>query len=172
MSTPDAVGPGSDAVGSGAAKITRERVDLGPQLSDLAIVSVLGWILQLIATDLTPLDAAAGMLGLYAICAAGLVLARYVPFYLPSVAWISLIGIASTLSFAPWADAVLGLVEQIDFLALAVPCLAYAGLAISRQEIDVVKRSGWKLLLVAVFVLTGTYLGSVLIAEVVLRIQG
>jgi hypothetical protein len=162
----------ADNAATNHARITREKIELLPTLRDLALVSVLGWALQLIATELTPFEALGGMAVLYAICAAGLLLARFMPFYLPSVAWISLIGIAATLPFTPWDGAVLGLVAEIDFLALSVPCLAYAGLAVSRREIDVVKKSGWKLLLVAVFVLAGTYLGSALIADVVLRITG
>lgn len=154
------------------ARLTREKIDLPTTTRDLALISVLGWALQLIATEMSPLSALGGMVGLYLICVGGLLLARFIPFYLPSVAWISLLGIAVTLPFTPWDHAVLGLVEEIDFLALAVPCLAYAGLAVSGREIDVVKRSGWKILVIAIFVLAGTYLGSAVIADLVLRITG
>ena len=64
------------------------------------------------------------------------------------------------------------LVEGINFLALAVPPLAYAGFAISKLEIDVLKRSGWKILLVAIMVFLGTYVGSAVIAEITLQITG
>ncbi|WP_123788376.1 hypothetical protein [Phytoactinopolyspora halophila] len=157
---------------AGSARLPREKIELLPALRDLALISVIGWSLQLMVTDMSPLAALAGMAGLYGICAGGLVLARFVPFYLPSVAWISLLGIAATLPMVPWDQAVLHLVEEIDFLALSVPCLAYAGLAVSSREIDVVKRSGWKLLVIAIFVLAGTYLGSAVIADTVLRITG
>lgn len=152
------------------SSVSRKRIEVLPTLRDLALISVLGWALQLIATDLTPLAALGGMASLYAICAGGVLLTRFAPFYLPSVAWISLLGIAATLPFTPWGAGVLTMVADIDFLALSVPCLAYAGLAISGREVDVVKKSGWKLLLIAVFVLIGTYLGSALIADLVLRL--
>ncbi|WP_129669539.1 hypothetical protein [Phytoactinopolyspora endophytica] len=148
----------------------REKIALLPHFRDLVLISVIGWALQLIATDMSPIAALGGMAGLYAICAGGLVLARFAPFYLPSVAWISLLGIAATVPFVPWDQAVLGVVEEIDFLALSVPCLAYAGLAVSRDEVTIAKRTGWKLAVIAVFVLAGTYLGSAVIADLVLRI--
>ncbi|GGB45615.1 hypothetical protein P7L78_21015 [Tistrella bauzanensis] len=109
-----------------------------------------------------------GMVVLYAICMAGLVLTRIMPFYLPSVAWISLVGMAVTLPFVPGSDWVVAQVTAIDFLALTTPTLAYAGFAIAREEIATAKTSGWKLAVVAVMVFFGTYLGSVLIAELML----
>ncbi|GAA1194846.1 hypothetical protein [Prauserella alba] len=157
---------------SGSTRIPREKIAVGPTLRDLALVSVLGLALQLLATDISALAAAGGMAGLYVICAAGIVLTRFAPFYLPSIAWISLLGIVATLPFTPWGSAVTSLVADIDFLALSVPALAYAGLALTEREIDVVKKSGWKLLLIAVFVLASTYIGSAVVADIVLRITG
>lgn len=115
---------------------------LGPTLRDLAVVTLISIPLQLIATDLSLGGVVAGLAALYALCVAGLLLTKYVPFYLPSVAWISLVGIALTLPYLPWFEWFNGLVSGIDFLALAVPPLAYAGLAISKLEIDVMRRSG------------------------------
>ncbi|MBB3663048.1 MULTISPECIES: hypothetical protein [Prauserella salsuginis group] len=157
---------------SGSTRIPREKIAVVPTLRDLALVSVLGWALQLLATDISALAAVGGMAGLYLICAGGIVLTRFAPFYLPSIAWISLLGIAATLPFTPWGSAVTALVADIDFLALSVPALAYAGLALTEREIDVVKKSGWKLLLIAVFVLASTYIGSAVVADIVLRITG
>ncbi|NEE03379.1 hypothetical protein [Phytoactinopolyspora halotolerans] len=159
-----------DTTAGAQPRLAREKIALLPHLRDLALISVIGWALQLLATDLTPLAALGGMAGLYAICVGGLLLARVAPFYLPSVAWISLLGIAATVPFAPWDQAVLGVVEEIDFLALSVPCLAYAGLAVSGDEVAIAKRTGWKLAVIAVFVLAGTYFGSAVIADIVLTI--
>ncbi|WP_298885149.1 hypothetical protein [uncultured Serinicoccus sp.] len=139
-------------------------------LRDVAVVTVIAIPLQLIATDLSLLQVLAGMLALYVVCVIGLLLTTFLPFYLPSVAWISLVGIALTMPFMPWAEWFVGLVSGIDFLALAVPCLAYAGLAISSLELSVMRRSGWKILVVAVLVFVGTYVGSAAIADLVLRV--
>ena len=151
-----------------------EQQDLGfgATMRDVAVVSLIAIPIQLIATDLSLGQVLAGLVAIYAVCLLGVLLTRYVPLKLPSVAWISLVGIAATLPMLPWGEWFLGLVEGIDFLALAVPPLAYAGLAISKLELDVMRRSGWKLLLIAVLVFLGTYLGSAVIAEVMLRVTG
>lgn len=141
---------------------------MGPMLRDLAVLTLISIPLQLIATDLSLGAVVAGLAALYALCVVGLVITKYAPFYLPSVAWISLVGIVLTLPFMPWFEWFNGLVVGIDFLALAVPPLAYAGLAISDLELNVMRRSGWKILVIATLVFTGTYVGSAAIAEFML----
>lgn len=144
---------------------------LGTEFAQLLIVTAVALPLQLIAVDITVGAAAAGLGLLVLMCVGGIFLGRFIPIAIPSVAWISLIGIVLTLPVTPWGATVVGLVEQIDFLALAVPCLAYAGIAISRFEIEILKRSGWKILVVAIFVLFGTFISSALIAHFVLSVS-
>lgn len=148
------------------------KIQLLPTLRDIAIVSLISIPIQMLATDLSVIDIVIGLAVLYVMCIGGLLLTKYVPLRLPSVAWISLVAILFTLPMLPWSDAILPLVSGIDFLALAVPPLAYAGFAISRMELDVMRRSGWKILIIAFLVFTGTYVGSALIAEITLRITG
>ena len=143
---------------------------LGSTLRDLAVVTLISIPLQLIATDLSLGGVVAGLAALYVLCVVGLLITKYAPFYLPSVAWISLVGIVLTLPYLPWFEWFNGLVSGIDFLALAVPPLAYAGLAISKLELDVMRRSGWKILIVAILVFIGTYVGSAAVAEIMLRV--
>nr|WP_318254732.1 hypothetical protein [Ochrobactrum sp. UNC390CL2Tsu3S39] len=101
-----------------------------------------------------------------------LILARFMPFYLPSVAWVSLIAIFITIPGVPGAEYVLANVGELNFLALATPALAYGGLALTRNEFEIARRSGWKIVIVAICVMIGTYLGSVVVADLVLRITG
>lgn len=48
------------------------------------------------------------------------------------------------------------------------PALAYAGFAISQSEVSLFKKSGIKIIIVVLLVFTGTYLGSVIIADALL----
>ena len=144
---------------------------LGDTLRDLTIVTLIAIPLQLIVTDLGVGAVVAGLLALWLVCLVGIALTRYVPFYLPSVAWISLVAIAMTLPFLPWGPWFTARVEGLDFLALAVPPLAYAGLAVSGLEIEVMRRSGVKLVAIAVLVFMGTYLGSALVADIALAVS-
>lgn len=150
------------------AEADERSMRLGQTLRDVAWISIVNIPLQAIATEMNLGEIAVGLGALYVICVLGVLLTKFVPFYLPSVAWISLVGIAATLPMLPWGDFVVSLVGELDFLAMAVPALAYAGLAVSQRELEVMRKSGWKLLLVAIFVFVGTYLGSVLIAELML----
>ncbi len=138
----------------------------------LVVVLAIALVGNFIGPDLPLLGAVPGMLLLYAIVMVGLVLTKYTPFYLPSVAWISLVGIVVTLPFVPGSGWIVGWVEAVDFLALATPVLAYAGLAITRSEVGIFRTSGWKLVIVAFLVFTGTYLASAAIAQVTLSLQG
>lgn len=145
-------------------------MSLPDTLRDIAVVCLINVPLQVIVTDLSLGAILVGMLALYAVCLLGVLLTQLAPFYLPSVAWISLVGIAATLPFLPWGPWFTGLVEGIDFLAMAVPALAYAGFAVSKLELEVMRRSGLKLVIVAVLVFIGTYVGSAAIADLVLRL--
>ena len=82
------------------------------------------------STAATPLARPARTIGVIAVI--GVLLARATSrLRLPAVAWVSVVGIIASIPALPWGEFVVGLVGAIDFLALAVPCLAFAGLAIT-----------------------------------------
>ncbi len=136
----------------------------------LLIAAALGLVANWVGTGTTPAVALPGMVILYALSVAGLVLARYVPFYLPSIAWTSLLAIVVTIPGFPGSAWTLSQVGTLNFLVLATPALAYAGLALTRGEFEIARRSGWKIVIVAICVMFGTYIGSVIIADLVLRL--
>lgn len=134
----------------------------------LAVVCVIALIGNSVATDNTLLQGAGGLIILWLIAMIGLGLTHLIPIGLPSVAWISLVGIVATLPWTPGSAWVLDKVSHVNFLTLATPCLAYAGIAIARREIEIAKTSGWKIFIVAVLVMTGTYVGSAIVADLFL----
>ncbi|NKK74836.1 hypothetical protein GFM13_31905 [Rhizobium leguminosarum bv. viciae] len=138
----------------------------------LLIASAIGLISNWVATGADPVTALPGMVILYAVSVAGLLLARYIPFYLPSVAWTSLLAILVTIPGLPGSTWILSKVEVLNFLTLATPALAYGGLALTKGEFDIARKSGWKIVIVAICVMLGTYVGSVVIADITLRISG
>ncbi|MEQ5829276.1 MULTISPECIES: hypothetical protein [Sulfitobacter] len=134
----------------------------------LSVVGVICWIGNVIGPGMPPLGAAIGILLLVAISLVGLLIARFVPLRLPAVAWISLLAILVCLPGMPTADFVLRWTNDVNFIALGTPCVAYAGLAIAEHEVAIAKRSGWKILIVALLVMIGTFLGSAIIAQMFL----
>lgn len=146
------------------------RIDVARHSALLVVACALGLFANWIGTGTSPLDALPGMAVLFAVCVVGLLMARFVPFYLPSVAWTSLVAILVTIPGIPGSAFVTPSVEKLNFLALATPALAYAGLALTQNEFAIARKSGWKIVIVAVCVMLGTYLGSVVIADLTLRL--
>jgi len=131
-------------------------------------VAVIGnWV----GYDVLPLTAVPGMLILVLITLAGMTLAKYIPGSFPSVGYIALVGIVISLPSFPGSEQIVEWVGHISILAIATPILAYAGISIGRSWGDFTKL-GWRALVVATCVFLGTFLGSAIIAEIVLRIQG
>jgi hypothetical protein len=56
-------------------------------------------------------------------------------------------------------------------LGTTTPILAFAGISVGNR-ITQLKTVSWRLIIVAFAVFTGTYFGSALISQVVLKIQG
>lgn len=82
-----------------------------------------------------------------------------------------IIGVVVSMPWMPGLDKVVAWTSEVELLALATPILAYAGIAIGRSWADFVKL-GWRSIVVAIFVMLGTFLGSAIIAEIILRFQG
>lgn len=121
--------------------------------------------------DILPLSAIPGMIVLILICLAGFILRDLIPINFPSIAYISIIGVVVSMPWMPGSDMVAKWTGEVELLALATPILAYAGIAIGRSWTDFVKL-GWKTIIVASLVMLGTFIGSAIIAEIVLRAQG
>ncbi|MFB1081767.1 hypothetical protein [Jeotgalibacillus sp. JSM ZJ347] len=137
----------------------------------LSIFAVVSLAANWIGYDVMPLSALPGMLILVLICLAGLIIQKALSYKIPSVAYIAIIGIVLSMPWMPGSSIVVKWTSEVQLLALTTPILAYAGIAIGRSWTDFVKL-GWRTIVVAVFVLLGTFLGSAIIAEVVLRFQG
>jgi putative effector of murein hydrolase LrgA (UPF0299 family) len=131
----------------------------------------------------TALKGIPGMLILFAFTFAGVLCKRYIPLQLPAAAYIVTIGCIVSIPGAPGATGpisqfmtalsgtIMKYVNEINFMALTTPVLAYAGLSLAK-DLHVLKESGWKLIVVSILVFFGTYLGSIIIADAVLRMTG
>ena len=110
-----------------------------------------------------------GLLVLLGIIAGGVLIHHIIPWKgLPAVAYIVTLGCIVTVPGFPGAEQLTAWVSKINFVGLCTPILAYAGLAVGK-DIGILKRQGWRIVLVGLFVFVGTFLGSAVIAELVLR---
>jgi|SRR5690625_729206 len=131
------------------------------------IIIIGNWI----GYSITPIKALPGILVLMLIALVGLIIHRILPFNLPSIAYIGMIGFIITIPQVPGSEKIVEWTSQVDLLAITTPILAYAGISIGNSLTDFAKL-GWKTIIVGMCVLLGTYLGSAIIAEIVLRLQG
>ncbi|WP_078429828.1 hypothetical protein [Alkalihalobacterium alkalinitrilicum] len=137
-------------------------------LTIFGVVALLGnWV----GYDVLPMTAIPGMIVLVLICLAGLIIQKLIPGNIPSVAYVAIVGVLVSMPWMPGSEKVIEWTSSVNLLALATPILAYAGIAIGRSWTDFVKL-GWRVVVVAMCVMLGTFIGSALIAEIVLRIQG
>lgn len=118
-----------------------------------------------------PMQALPGMLILLAIVVAGYGLANVIPIKLPTIAYISLIAIIASIPGFPGSAYVIKYVGKLQFLAICTPILAYAGISIGK-DMDAFKKQGLKIIIVTLLALTGTFVGSAIIADAVLRATG
>lgn len=147
---------------------TRPAIDLVRTTRALALVCGLVWIGNLVSGPPARASFEAVVI-LLAIAFVGLGLTKWAPFYLPSVAWISLVGILVTLPLFPWSAVIEARMATVSVIAVATPCLVFAGLAVSESEIKTFRASGFRLTIVAVLVFIGTYAGSATVAHIVLN---
>lgn len=135
------------------------------------ISSVLFIIGNYVGFGVAPLDAVPGMLILLAIVMAGYYLSKALPLRLPSIAYVSAIAIIASIPGVPGSQYVLQYVGKIQFLALTTPVLAYAGISIGK-DLEGFRKQGLKIIIVALLTFTGTFIGSAIVAQIVLSLTG
>lgn len=142
---------------------------------DIIFITILVGILSLVANFVgyknNIIASIPGMVILIAITIAGVLLAKVIPVKIPSVAYIVLIGTIITYPGFPGAKVLTAYINKVSFLSLTTPILAYAGIAIGK-DLDAFAKAGWRIVAVACGVFIGTYIGSAIIAEIILRALG
>lgn len=133
-----------------------------------ASISVIG---NLVGYQTNIIESIPGMLILVGMAMAGIILAKIIPFKIPSVAYIVTVSTILTVPGVPGAAKISELVSKVDFLALTTPILGYAGIY-TGKNLDSLKKTGWRIFVLAIFVMIGTYLGSAVIAQIILRALG
>lgn len=110
-----------------------------------------------------------GVAVLLVIAFLGLIASRLIPLKLPIVAYVSIIGLLAACPASPVREFVIESAGRINFTAPLTMVGAYAGMSISDQ-IKTFIRQGWKMILIGIFVMTGTFLCSALISQAFLSL--
>lgn len=120
----------------------------------------------------TPLiDTFIGMIIIALVTLTGMALERVCPVHIQSIIFISIIGLLIAIPGMPTADFVAHYVSNVELTTICTAFLAYVGISIGKDW-DEFKKIGWRGVIVALIVITGTYLGSATIANLTLSITG
>lgn len=85
----------------------------------------------------------------------------------PALGWVSIVSLVFCLMYNFFVKAI----GAVDFLSITTPVLAFAGVSVADSLGDLTK-SSWKMLIVAIFVFLGSYLGRVILAQLGIMITG
>ncbi len=115
------------------------------------------------------LDSISGILILLAISVVALFMKEYIPLKLPIVAYCSILGLLVASPISPVSEYVIEAVNKINFTAPLTMVGAFAGISVG-SELKEFKKQGPKMVLIGILVMTGTFLGSAIIAQVTLSL--
>ena len=119
--------------------------------------------------DVNFMDSLPGILILLAISLVAVVISKLVPLKLPIIAYCSILGLLVACPISPMREGVIEAVNKINFTAPLTMVGAFAGISISDQIKSFLKQV-WKMILIGILVMTGTFLGSALIAQIILSL--
>lgn len=142
-----------------------------------AVISIGALLVAIVRSDLKSniFEILVGMAWLFGITVLGLILdllLQKIHINLPSILYIAFL--ASFLSIpgvSPFAESFNKAMTHLDLLPLCTPILAYAGIS-SAKELGVFKKQGFKIVVITLCALVGTYVGSAVIANITLKIMG
>ena len=143
------------------------------QLGLLLMVSVIIILTNVIGYKMPVKDSIIGVLLLSAISLIGLTISKFMSrlVKLPSMMYVSLLGLLLACPVSPVKDIVVETTTPVAFLAPATALGAFAGISLGKDLKDFAKM-GWKLVLITLFVFTGTFIFSALVAVIVLKMTG
>ena len=143
------------------------------QLGLLLMVSVIIILTTVIGYKMPVKDSIIGVLLLSAISLIGLTISKFMSRFvkLPSMMYVSLLGLLLACPVSPVKDIVVETTTPVAFLAPATALGAFAGISLGKDLKDFTKM-GWKLVLITLFVITGTFIFSALVADIVLKMTG
>ena len=143
------------------------------QLGLLLMVSVVIILTNVIGYKMPVGDSIIGVLLLSAISLVGLTISNFMSRFvkLPSMIYVSLLGLLLACPVSPVKDIIVETTTPVACLAPATALGVFAGISLGKDLKEFAKM-GWKLVLITLFVITGTFIFSALVADVVLKITG
>ena len=142
------------------------------QFKVILLVAIITLIGQQIGYGISIIKAIPGMIMIIVIGMVALIIKDFTPkLKFPAFAWASLFALLLTMPFMPTSKLILQYTNEVSFLGTTTPILAFAGISVG-MKVARLKQLSWRLIIVAFCVFVGTFFGSAVIANIVLKIQG
>ena len=150
-------------------------LNISKTMSQLKMMIVVGMMIlvgQKIGFGFSVVDAIPGVILIIIIAMLSLIIKDLTPkLQFPAFAWATMIALILSMPFMPTANLFLAYTDKVHFLGTTTPILAFAGISVG-NKIEELKKISWKLVIVAMLVFCGTFFGSAIIAQTVLKMQG
>ena len=158
-------------------------VDIIDGSEHVSVHGILNWILLLtifsiivvvgnyIGYNHPIVDSLIGMAILSIITLVGVWMERYLPLNISSIIYISIIGIVLAFPGMPTSEALLYYVSQVELISIVTVFLAYVGIGMGKSW-DEFKALGPKAVIITILVIASTYLGSAIVAHIILVLTG
>lgn len=137
----------------------------------LLIFSFMGAVGNVVGYEYPFMLSLIGMLILCIITLIGLIIEHVIPYDIPAIIYISIIGLIIAVPYSPISQPVIYYTSKVDLISLTTILLAYAGIAMGKDLKDF-KEAGLKGIIVTFCVIIGTFLASAIIAQIVLVFSG
>ena len=101
-----------------------------------------------------------GILSLIALL--GVWMEKHLPFRIPSIVYIAVLGIALALPLMPTSGIVVHYVSEVEIISIVTVFLAYAGISIANRWDDI-RSFEWRALGITLLIVMSLYVGSAVV---------
>ncbi len=142
------------------------------QLIVMLLVGLMILIGQKIGIGTSILEALPGMIMLILAAMSAFIVKDLFPKSIfPAFGWSTIIGLLLSIPYSPTSKIFLQNVNNINFMMITTPLLAFAGISVG-NKINELKAMSWKIIVISVFVFTAIFFSCATIAQLVLKMQG
>ncbi len=145
--------------------------NLAETLVILLIMGLLSLVSNTLSSSYGFLQALPGIVILVLIAMAGIIMAKVLPGRIPAAAYVVTLGCILTYPGFPGSSFINAYMKPVGFVSLCTPILAYAGVSVGK-DMDAFKHTGWRIVVLSCVIFVGTYIGSAVIAQGILKSIG
>jgi hypothetical protein len=151
-------------------KLNNEK--LAYQLLVMLFAGLIILLGQKIGMGISIIKALPGMLLLIAAAMSAMVVKEMFPKSIfPAFGWSTIIGLLLSMPSSPTSKIFLSNVNNINFMAITTPLLAFAGISVG-NKIQELKNMSWRIVVISLIIFTAIFFTCAWIAQTVLKLQG